>query len=69
MNQKINKQNFRMDITSGSVVELEKQTIENIQLALREKNMGRNQNKPHASRNTFKAVSTGFVSCIKNNKE
>ena len=33
---KTNKQNFRMDITSGSIVELEKQTIENIRLGKKE---------------------------------
>ena len=36
MNQKINKQNFRMDITSGVIVKLEEETKENIRLGKKE---------------------------------
>ena len=64
MNKQLTKQNFQMEVTSGYVMKLIKQTIENIRLAMREKNMGENQNKTHASSNTFKAATTGFVSRI-----
>lgn len=56
----INKQDF----LSGRIINLIKETQKNIRLAMREKNMGENQNKTHASSNTFKAVSIGFVSRI-----
>ena len=64
-----NKQNFQGEVLSGYVMSLIKQTQENIRLAMREKNMGRNLNNTTQGYYPFKAVSTGLSSRIQNKQE
>ena len=59
------KQNFQGKVLSGFVIKLIEQTRENIRLAMREKNMGRNLNNTTQGYDPFKAVSTGLSGRIK----
>ena len=63
------KQNFQGEVLNGYIMSLIKQTQENIRLAMREKNMGRNLNNTTQGYYPFKAVSTGLSSRIKNKQE
>jgi len=69
MNKQITKQNFQGEVLSGYVMSLIKQTQENIRLAMRKKNMGRNLNNTTQGYYPFKAVSTGLSSRIKNKQK
>ena len=63
------RQNFQGEVLNGYIMSLIKQTQENIRLAMREKNMGRNLNNTTQGYYPFKAVSTGLSSRIKNKQE
>jgi hypothetical protein len=69
INKQLQQQNFQGEVLSGYIISLIKQTQENIRLAMREKNMGRNLNNTTQGYYPFKAVSTGLSSRIKNKQE
>jgi hypothetical protein len=69
MNKELQQQNFQGEVLSGYIISLIKQTQENIRLAMREKNMGRNLNNTTQGYYPFKAVSTGLSSRIKNKQK
>jgi hypothetical protein len=69
INKQLQQQNFQGEVLSGYIISLIKQTQENIRLAMREKNMGRNLNNTTQGYYPFKAVSTGLSSRIKNKQK
>jgi hypothetical protein len=69
INKQLTQQNFQGEVLSGYIISLIKQTQENIRLAMREKNMGRNLNNTTQGYYPFKAVSTGLSSRIKNKQK